>query len=360
MKTIHLVYPHGQRISTPDAIGRNLGQRLAEHYQVIYYDWDSFQTIKPDPHDILLGHPNPLPWTIFRRSCQQTWQRVIALCPYNHGDNGVLTAYLNPILPYCDLYLAITGIYWFSEVSHSLYAHWLPKMKHLDLAVDRTDFPVLKTTFAETGKRKFIYIGHKLPCKNTTYLTEIARLMPETQISWVGGKNYEKLSGVVSLGLQDFATESGKNLINSNDFLITVGSADANPTTILEAMAWGLIPVCTPQSGYVDYPGIINVPLNDAPKAVEILRNLQALPESRLKEMQQINWQILDTHFNWDRFAQQVIEAIESKENHPLLPISQKHRLYIRLLELTSPYSSVPSYLLFGVKILLRRIKNAL
>ena len=39
-RTIHLVYPHRPRISAPDSIGYQLGQRLEQHYPVKYYDWD--------------------------------------------------------------------------------------------------------------------------------------------------------------------------------------------------------------------------------------------------------------------------------------------------------------------------------
>ena len=85
--TLHLVYPHGARISCPDAIGRNLARRLADHFTVRAYDWDDRATIRPAPGDLLLGHPHPSPRTIFRTSARQPgWRRVVMLCPYAHGD----------------------------------------------------------------------------------------------------------------------------------------------------------------------------------------------------------------------------------------------------------------------------------
>ncbi len=71
--------------------------------------------------------------------------------------------------------------------------------------------------------------------------------------------------------------------------MITVGSADANPTTILEAMAWGLIPVCSVQSGYEGFSGIRNISIDRHEDAVETINNLQSVSEEQLKKWQQEN-----------------------------------------------------------------------
>ena len=135
--------------------------------------------------------------------------------------------------------------------------------------------------------------------KNTRFLSQIARRLPDFHFAWIGGAPRHSRS--TPLWIQA-SSEPGKQLIGLHDFMITVGKADANPTTILEAMAWGLIPVCPPQSGYVDCAGIINIPL-DIDGAIDKLREMQTLPDERLREMQAANWEALDKHFNWDRFA---------------------------------------------------------
>jgi hypothetical protein len=334
MKTIHLVYPHGLRISAPDAIGRNLGQRLEQCYKVVYYNVEDLMTIRPGLGDILVGHAMPSPFTCFRRSLKQPgWRRVILITPYAHGDPGN-NAFINSFIQQCDLYLAITGNYWFGSIRNSIYAHWLPKMIHLDLAIERADFPVIKTQFNPPSHRRFVYIGIEKPQKNLGYLNQIARHLPETSIDWIGsGGTYSALR---RYGPLDFAIMEARAMLQQYDFMITVGSVDANPTTILEGMSWGLIPVCTEQSGYTGYPGIINVPLNDVAGAVNLLQHLQIVPETQLMEMQKVNWQALDEHFNWDRFANQVIEAIESDANPTIEPISIRQRLLIRWVELVS------------------------
>ncbi|NPV68477.1 MAG: glycosyltransferase family 4 protein [Anaerolineae bacterium] len=338
MTRVHFIYPHGPCISAPDTIGRNIGKRLNEQgYDVLYYDWDSVESIKPGQDDVLLGHPHPFPWTIFNRSIRNKgWKRVIALAPYSHGMPNAV-AHLEKVISYCDLFLAITGNYWFSGISESLYAHWLPKMIHVDLAVDRTDFPVIKHRFNRPGQRTFLYIGGTSIYKNTTYLAHIAKRLPGMMFSWIGrGK---PIPGVKALGYLDFSDQASREVVASHDFLITVGRSDANPTTVLEAMAWGLIPICTPESGYINYPGIINVPLDNLDRVAEILEWLQILPEQKLKKLQILNWQLLDTHFNWDRVAEQIVQAIHDDASPVIEKASCKQRLTIQWHYWTSPYS---------------------
>jgi hypothetical protein len=185
----------------------------------------------------------------------------------------------------------------------------------LDLAVNRDDFPVIKTDFSRKGARKFVTISANNAYKNLGYLSEIALANPQIQISWIGGKDGEELPGVTSLGYVDFQSNAGKDLLKKFDFLIMTGKSDANPTTILEAMAWGLIPICTPQSGYEETPGMINIPLGKSNIALDILNRVNQTETKRLKEMQAYNWQSLDTYFNWNRFSDVVLQAIESNES---------------------------------------------
>jgi len=161
-----------------------------------------------------------------------------------------------------------------------------------------------------------VYIGIYKPYKNLGYLSQIAGRIPETKIDWIGsGLSFPHLKPRGSI---DFSTPQAKELIQNYDFMITVGNSDPNPTTILESMSWGLIPVCTEQSGYAGYPGIVSLPLDDLPGAERVLRQLQEIPVTQLLEKQHANWKLLDEHFNWDRFTDQVIDAIESDASPPL------------------------------------------
>lgn len=335
--TVHLVYPHGERISAPDSIGRELGRRLERRYRVQYHDWDGPGLIEPERGDVLLGHPHPHRNTIFRQSVRQPgWRRRLLLAPFNHGDLQQV-AFEDVVVPHCDRFLAITGPYWFRTLPGSRCSHWLPRMTHVDLAVDRADFGPLRTKFSPVGSRRVVYIGSSVWFKNTPYLSEIAGLLPGTDFGWIGGGPLP-IRGFAPLGVLDFATAEGKSAVAQYDLMLTVGRGDANPTTILEAMAWGLIPVCTPQSGYDGIPSLPNVPLGDSRAAAEVLRHLLEAPESELLAIQAANWKLLDEHYNWDRFATQVADAIEATDSPPLGHESIGRRAAFLYSSWTAPY----------------------
>jgi len=336
IKRVHLVYPVGNKISTPDTIGRHLHRALEKHYQVITYNYDEIKIIKPGNSDVLIGHWHPNPLTVFRMSAQKKgWKRVLALAPFCPDPKGWHNAFGNKIIEKCDRYLAITGNAWMKRLKESPFQHWEPKIIHLDLAVDRVDYPFIKVNFNPVEKRRFLYIGHTSWCKNISFLEKLAQKLPWIDFSWIGGNR--SLKGLKTLGTFDFSNQKAKNIIQEYDFLITVGSADANPTTILEAMAWGLIPVCPVQSGYEGFSGIRNISIDDTEYAVATINKLQNVSEEQLKMWQQDNLECLDNHFNWDRFCSQVLKEIESKFSPELAEKTENNRLSLQAAELESP-----------------------
>lgn len=316
--TIHLIYPHGSSISCPDAIGRNLAKFLGETYPVRCYDLDHQGALTPEPGDILIGHPDPQFFTVFRASLgDPRWSRRLALIPFVHTDYTQCT-FLDPLLARCDLLLAITGHYWASTLADSRFAHWTPKFRHLDLAVDPDHFPPCKSAFNPPGQRRFLYIGNHSWYKNLPFLQRIAAACPDMAFAWMGNRKNRSIPGFSSLGFMDFSTEKVRSQVAEYDFVLVGSSADANPTVILEAMAWGLIPVCTRECGYDHEPGIINIPLNDAVGTAAVLHQLQSMPAAELFELQSKNRARLTEHYHWSRFAAQVRQAIEDAKSPPL------------------------------------------
>lgn len=314
---IHLVYPHRERISAPDVIGATLATALRSIDEVRTYEVDSFERIRPARGDILLGHAYQFAPTVFRRSVRQPgWARRILLQPYNGDWDQV--GFLDNIVDHCDLFLTITGRYWFDRVPTTHAARWFPKMVHVDLAVDRGHFPRVKDTIAPAGHRRVLYIGNDHPGKNIPYLSAIARQWGGGVIDWAGrGAPAPHLR---QLGFVDFASSAGRALIASYDFLITAGCADANPTTVLEAMSWGLIPICTPTSGYDGEPGIVNIPSADVASACTILDGLQNADAAVLTALRRAGEERLTTHFTWRRFVDQVVSAIRSEAAPSITP----------------------------------------
>lgn len=335
-RSIHLIYPYGPGIVAPQVIGRRLGEFLSQRNTVVQHDWDALGVIRPQPGDVLLGHPHPMPGTIFRRSFRNPrWGQRLVISPFN-GDPGQV-AFLDPFVRRADAYLAITGAWWFRNVGRTPMAHWAPRMVHLDLAIEPADYPQVKTQFAPPGRRRILYIGHSGWQKNVGYLSEIARARPQWDFGWIGSGASSDIPGVTALGMRDTASPETRRLIATYDLMLTVGRADANPMTVLEAMSWGLIPVCTPQSGYVDEPGIVNVPLDHVDGAVAELDRLQSASDAELLGLQRTNQRRIVEHFSWERFGRQVEAALRC-DLPPLPRLAPKKRLQLARAVASSPY----------------------
>ena len=335
MTIVHLVYPHGPGLAAPHVIGRRLAEHLARSYSVRLHDWVGTTAIQPGPGDVLLGHPHPMPGTTFRRSFRREgWARRFVLSPFN-GDRRQV-AFLDPFVRAADAYLAITGRYWAREVHRTTFAHWAPSMVQLDLALNREDFPTLIRSFAPPGRRRILYVGHSGWQKNVGYLSAIARACPEWEFGWIGSGRPSDIPGVVAHGIRDTGTAETRELVSTYDFFLTVGQADANPMTVLEAMSWGLIPFCTPQSGYIEEPGVVNVPLNDVPGAVAVLRRWQEAANSELAQAQDANAARLAEHYTWERFGEEVRRALED-EPRQCAPASRCGRLALATAATISP-----------------------
>jgi glycosyltransferase involved in cell wall biosynthesis len=200
----------------------------------------------------------------------------------------------------------------------------------------------VKETFGPPGCRRLLYIGHSGWQKNVGYLSEIARARPDWEFGWIGSGDQADIPGLRALGVRDTSTRETQELVASYDFLITVGRGDANPMTVLEAMSWGLLPFCTPQSGYVDEPGIVNVPLDDLASAIAVLDRWQDAPEAELRGAQQVNRERLRQHYSWERFG----ERVESTLSATLTPphrISAGRRLRLAAIAAASPYGPLGS-----------------
>ena len=166
-------------------------------------------------------------------------------------------------------------------------------------------------------------------------LERFSEKLPDIEFAWIGGK--KTIKKIKALGRIDFSKQEAKNIVQQYDFMITLGSADANPTTILEAMAWGLIPVCSVQSGYQGFIGIQNISIECIDDSVKTIKFLQSVPEEELKIWQQKNLNVLDNHFNWERFCTQVLKEIENENILQLVETDHKNRLFLFFAEFSSP-----------------------
>jgi hypothetical protein len=332
--TIHLCYPCSNRIRTPDAIGAHLALHLRRHYPVVVHNWDAAYRIEPEPGDVLLGHAHPAPLSVFRRSMRHTaWRRVILMQPFNHSLAQL--AWLQPMVERCDWFLAITGDYWITTLASSAFASWKPKMIRLDLAVDTRHFPLLKTSYAPPGRRSFLYVGGRGAGKNTGYLQALAQAYGAERFATAGAR----IPGLHCHGQLDFAQASAQALLRGHDCLLMTSDADANPTTLLEAMAWGLVPMATQRCGYLDEPGIAALPLANVAAGCAALRTLDWLPDAELKRRASFNRQRVQQHYHWERFGQRVLHTIERPDRGGAVRTPAATWLQLAAASAASPHS---------------------
>ena len=185
------------------------------------------------------------------------WKKVILLQPYT--TNIYQVGFLFKVLPYCDKFIAICGNYWFNKARFSYFKKWLPIMVQQDMAINSKDYPFLKKNFNKKNRRKFLYIGNDATEKKLRYLKYLAGRLNTKNFSTIGAK----IDGLKNYGYLNLKSNKSKKIISNYDFLILTSKYDANPTVILEAISFGLIPVVTHECGFSNMRGIINLKLNN-------------------------------------------------------------------------------------------------
>ena len=329
--TVHLVYVNGRGVDTTTSIAREVSERLAAHHPVTVHHPNSPTTICPEPGDVLIGHPNRYDDdSVFNRSFRQKgWSRRIVFAPFSHGllDDAAL---IDGFVREADVYLAITGSYWFDAMEDTPVSHWRFKTRRCGLGIRRDHFPLIKKTFNPPGQRRFLYIGNADPMRGGDFLARLADTNPHLHLGWIRASDsrdcLDVIDGRGTKALRTVMERSrlvrheavhwrrpeGLPLVLSHDFILGCSRSDALNCDILEAVAWGLVPVATPQCGLPAAEWLTHIPLDDVRGASEILDRMNLCSTDELLNRQQRASAALERDYNWDGVAQQVREAIEA------------------------------------------------
>ncbi len=312
-------------ISAPSTITKHLYEYFSSKMPTILYHLNERINIRFEPDDIFIGTPF-FPFTLGKSGVtdlsiqSNICPKVFALIAPLHCNIDIKTKHINKdylasivhLMNKADILFAIMGKYWWDQWDHSPYTHWKPKMIRLDMAVDVRDFPRVKKRFNPKGERGFLYIGNSDPVKGIDFLIKLASCLKEFSFGYIGhGKD---IPGVrrISTGrplTPEFMSEVAKHF----DFFITTGVADANPTTILESMAWGFPVICTPQSGYYETEYLKNVFHEDIEKSIGVLHELQFMEENELITMADKARAVVETEYNWDKFLNTIWKTLENE-----------------------------------------------
>lgn len=309
---VHLVYPADNPATTPGAIGWHLREALEKAgHNVVLHDWEATYRIPVNKHEVLLGHPHPSPRTVFRRSVRQTgWARALTLFPFSGDIFQYAFAY--DAMSRSDQVAGIMGPEWFRYIAMDpLLRNVRSKIVPVDLAIEPAYFPLLSNRQEEPSRRGVVYIGHTGRYKAPEYLSAIREYLPETRFAWLGPGSQE-LPGFERLGYKAIASQEARELLADYHVLLSVGHADANPTTVLEALCLGLVPLTTPGSGWSQEQGVVHVPAGDPRGAASIIEAVLSREPSAFSETVHRNRVNVMRDFSWSRFTETVLPMIES------------------------------------------------
>ncbi|MDP2402208.1 MAG: hypothetical protein Q8N02_01680 [Methylotenera sp.] len=291
-------------LKAPHSITYYLGKYLEGRYRVKLYDLRERITICPEPGDILLGHLWPDRQTVMWNSISDPrFSKKYLIEPYNNDEEHV--GWLRDGLQLCDGLFAICGDYWIDNFSQTPLKGFENKISHLNMAVDTSNYPLVKTEFNPPGKRRFLYIGRHGQFgdeKGIGLLEELSKSIPGFQGGYIctGGeiKGWKKISPPLSL-----TTDLMKEIASEYDVFINMSRADAQATTILEAMSWGFPVACTNQSGYNRESNFFYLSLDDMEHNFEMFHKIQNLPDHELKVISLANRSVVENKYGWDRFV---------------------------------------------------------
>lgn len=245
---IHLVYPHHPSVPmAPWTIGRHLTEELRSAGHVVaQHDWRDQITISPEPGDILIGHPHTSGSRAFCDSIRENgWARTVAIQPW--GGLRDDTDLLSMIRCRVDAAALICGPYWAERIP----AEWAGWATPVDMAIDPNEQPrLIQAGFHAPGDRRWLYVGCTVESKGTA-------LLPELQLGQLGHIGHGRVDDAINYGYMDIRAPRAREIISGYDFLICPGVNDANPTVVLEALCWGLLPVVLPTCGWGDDVAVV-------------------------------------------------------------------------------------------------------
>jgi glycosyltransferase involved in cell wall biosynthesis len=302
-------------ISAPFSITYNILKALDQHYKVLLYDVVDRGVVDLGPDDKFVGHFWPDEQTKTQGSNYWTSydpqqvantailkypldKRVFAISPFNHSMEQM--GWAVPLLKKLNCYIPICGDYWVNNIEQSEMAFLQGRMSHINMGITLEQYPKVKTQFNMKGKRKFLYIGRISKEKNIQMLEDIAANSSGFEGGYIGNgivKGWHQIAPAAKL-----TPEYVKNLAAEYDFFINTSTYDAQATTILEAISWGFVTACTPQTGYTE-DCIFELSASDVVANVSMIGFLNNMDEDRLHQTVAAGQALIQEKFSWARFT---------------------------------------------------------
>lgn len=313
--------PWQHPIRAPHSISYNLLHAFrAKGYPVRFYSILEKGAVPLKDGDIFIGQPIPEGGFNESRPSHDDVHSVTSatiranpraktflIMPYTHDSLYVSWAKDLVSQPMSGL-ICVGGDIWQRNWERSPFADLsIAKRTNAIMGIDSKDYPFIKKSFNQPGKRKYLYIGHTGWYKNTLQLEAIAQRIPGFEGGHLGSgtiRGWKKIADFAAL-TPTFMEEIAREY----DIFVNVSTADAQATTILEQMCFGFIVAASYESGY-DHPSIVQLSPHDTEFNVRALTALQNADESELFARAQENRATAVREHSWDQFCRTVTEFI--------------------------------------------------
>lgn len=235
-------------------VGRYLRDLAAQHgYEFQFVSLDDMSTQSFSPDDIAIGHT----WWdggFMHQALDANIKTKIILQPYSAGmvspnDWGMVLTLFNK----ADHLFMITGQHWYDTMINSPLVSLYDRVTRLDMAINTDKHPFSKTRWNKKGERALCVIGHDTPTKGYRHAAQLV-MTAGFHLGHIGSPQVETFIHVPQMTLHGgmlFAPDTIAKLCNWYDGIIALPDADANPTVLLEAAAWGLEVYCSKEAGYL-------------------------------------------------------------------------------------------------------------
>ena len=241
----------------------------------------------------------------------------IILQPYQHHMvSEADIPRLKEMFAKADRLCLITGEYWWDTMGETPFADWKAKAVRVDMAVNPHMHPFSKISWGEAGDRRFLCMGTDRPYKGLDYVADLMQLTG-SHLGYYGdapAQRFQHVPRFTHYGGARLDEAVQVKITKEYDFFITLGRADANPTTLLEAACWGLLPMCNDLSGYyADRPFIgLHTPTtaDNILADLDVLDKLQMMKQRDLITRQRVIREYVIRHHSWARFNETIWKVI--------------------------------------------------
>lgn len=295
-------------------LGRFLREKAASlGFEFRYVNLDDLGDYSIGSDDIVIGH-TWYPDGFVNRALDSAARLKFVLQPYSEGMVAETErAWIKGLFAKADHLFLITGPEWWRRMPSGPYAEWQAKATRLDMAINTAVHPYLKTRWNPPGKRGFLAIGSDIPAKGIDLVAQLAQ-MGGCRLLYYGNADASRFEHVPQAIIDsgaEFTPDVIASLCRDYDFFLSMSRYDANPTTLLETTAWGLVAACTPESGYSPYEPFMELRLDDMPFNLEQIDRLQTMPDYDLRQRsERLRHYVEDCH-RWTTFCETVWRGIE-------------------------------------------------